>query len=218
MPVAVLRDFERTFGVRVLEGYGLSETSPVAAFNQVYRPSKTGTVGLPILGCEIHVVDDADRPVAPGERGEVVIRGPNVMKGYYKRPQETAEALRGGWFHTGDIGVFDADGYLSIVDRKKELILRGGMNVYPREIEETLMSHPAVALAAVVGVPHERLGEEIKAYVVLKAGMQMTEADLIAWSREEMAAFKYPRTVEFREALPIGPTGKVLKRELGVRS
>ena len=214
LPVAVLHDFEQTFGVRVLEGYGLSETSPVASFNQVHRPSKPGTVGLPVLGCEIRVVDDDDRPVATGERGEIIIRGHNVMKGYYKRPEETAQALRGGWFHTGDIGVFDADGYLSIVDRKKDLILRGGMNVYPREIEETLMTHPAVSLAAVIGVPDERLGEEVKAYVVLKPGAELSAGDLIAWSREQMAAFKYPRTVEFRDALPMGPTGKVLKRAL----
>jgi long-chain acyl-CoA synthetase len=214
LPIAVLQDFERTFGVRILEGYGLSETSPVAAFNQVLRPSKPGTVGLPILGCQIRIVDDNDRPVPAGERGEVVIRGPNIMKGYYKRPDETADALRGGWFHTGDIGVLDDEGYLSIVDRKKDLILRGGMNVYPREIEEVLMMHPAVSLAAVIGVADERLGEEVKAFVVLKPGAQLAVEELIAWSRDQMAAFKYPRTIEIRDALPMGPTGKVLKREL----
>ena len=149
-----------------------------------------------------------------GERGEVVIRGPSVMKGYYKRPQETADALRGGWFHTGDIGVIDADGYLSIVDRKKDLILRGGTNVYPREIEEVLMTHPTIALAAVIGVPDERLGEEIKALVVLKPGASATPDELIAWSKTQMAAFKYPRTVEIRDGLPISGTGKVLKRTL----
>jgi long-chain acyl-CoA synthetase len=214
MPVAVMEAFERAFGVRILEGYGLSETSPVAAFNQFQRPSKPGTVGLPIAGCEIRVVDDQDRPLATGERGEIVIRGPNVMKGYYKRPAETAEALRGGWFHTGDIGVLDPDGYLSIVDRKKDLIIRGGMNVYPREIEETLMTHPSVSLAAVIGVPDERLGEEVKAFVVLKPGATVTGEDLVAWSRDQMAAFKYPRMVEIRELLPVGPTGKVVKRQL----
>jgi long-chain acyl-CoA synthetase len=214
MPLAVLEAFERTFGVRVLEGYGLSETSPVACFNQVYRPSKPGTVGLPIVACEIAIVDDQDRPQPAGERGEVVIRGHNVMKGYYKRPAETAEALRGGWFHTGDIGVLDADGYLSIVDRKKDLVIRGGMNVYPREVEEVLTTHPAVSLAAVVGVPDERLGEEIKAYVVLKPGATLAADELVAWSRDQLAAFKYPRLIEFRESLPIGPTGKVFKRAL----
>ena len=214
MPAAVMQDFERTFGVRVLEGYGLSETSPVACFNQYERPSKPGTVGLPITGCDVRVVDAADRPLATGERGEIVIRGHNVMKGYYKRPAETAEALRGGWFHTGDIGVIDADGYVTIVDRKKDMLIRGGTNVYPREIEEVLMTHPAVSLAAVIGVPDERLGEEVKAFVVLKPGAALTADALVAWAKGEMAAFKYPRVIEFRDALPIGPTGKVVKRQL----
>jgi long-chain acyl-CoA synthetase len=218
LPLAVLEQFERAFGVRILEGYGLSETSPVACFNQVFRPSKPGTVGFPVAGCEIRVVDDADRPLPAGERGEVVVRGSNVMKGYYKRPVETAEALRGGWLHTGDIGVLDEDGYLAIVDRKKDLVLRGGMNVYPREIEEVLMTHPAVSLAAVVGVPDERLGQEVKAFVVLKPGASLSAEALIAWSKEQLAAFKYPRTVEFRESLPLGPTGKVFKRGLGLRT
>jgi long-chain acyl-CoA synthetase len=136
------------------------------------------------------------------------------MKGYYTRPEATAEAMRGGWFRTGDIGQFDADGYLAIVDRKKDMILRGGFNVYPREIEEVLMTHPAVALAAVVGVPDERLGEEVKAFVVSRPGASVTEAELINWSREQMASFKYPRQVEIRNALPVSATGKVLKREL----
>jgi long-chain acyl-CoA synthetase len=214
MPVAVLEDFEKTFAVRVLEGYGLSETSPVACFNQVQRPSKPGTVGLPIFGCEVQVVDESDQPLPSGERGEVVIRGHNVMKGYYKRPAETAEAFKGGWFHTGDIGIIDAEGYVSIVDRKKDMVLRGGMNVYPREIEEVLMTHPAVAVAAVIGVPDERLGEEIKAFVVLKPGQTLAAEELIAWSKEQLAAYKYPRSVEIRESLPLGPTGKVFKRAL----
>jgi long-chain acyl-CoA synthetase len=214
MPVQLLEDFERTFNVRVLEGYGLSETSPVACFNQVFQPSKPGTVGLPVAGCEIRVVDGQDHPVPAGERGEVVIRGHNVMKGYYKRPEETADALRGGWLHTGDIGVLDQDGFLSIVDRKKDLILRGGMNVYPRELEEVLLTHPAVSLAAVIGLPDPRLGEEIKAYVVLKPGAVLSEQELIDWSKEQMAAYKYPRSIEFRPSLPVGPTGKVVKRDL----
>jgi long-chain acyl-CoA synthetase len=214
LPVEVLRDFERTFGVRVLEGYGLSETSPVVAFNQLQRPSKPGTVGLPIFGVDVRCIDEHDNPLPPGEHGEVVVRGPNVMKGYFERPEATAEAMRGGWFRTGDIGQFDADGYLSIVDRKKDMILRGGFNVYPREIEEVLMTHPAVALSAVVGVPDERLGEEIKAFVVLRAGATVTAEELIAWCKEQMASFKYPRSIEFRESLPLTATGKVLKREL----
>jgi long-chain acyl-CoA synthetase len=214
MPVQVLQDFERTFGVRVLEDYGLSETAPVAAFNQLQRPSKPGTVGFPIFGVEIRCVDEHDITQPPGRPGEIIIRGPNVMKGYYENPDATAEAKRGGWFRTGDIGQFDEEGYLSIVDRKKDLILRGGFNVYPREIEEVLMTHPDVALAAVVGVPDERLGEEVKAFVVRRPGRDLTAEQLIGWAREELASFKYPRSVEFREALPMGATGKVLKREL----
>ena len=214
MPIEVLRGFEEAFDARILEGYGLSETAPVAAFNQLQRPSKPGTVGLPIFGVEIACFDEHDNPVAPGARGEVVVRGPNVMKGYYNRPDATAEAKRGGWFRTGDIGQFDEDGFLSIVDRKKDMILRGGLNVYPREIEEVLMTHPSVGLVAVVGVPDERLGEEIKAYVVPRPGSAVTEAELVAWSRDQMAAFKYPRRFEFRDTLPMTATGKVLKREL----
>lgn len=214
MPLEVLRGFEQTFGVRVLEGYGLSETSPVVAFNQLQRPSKPGTVGLPIFGVEIECVDDNDQPVPRGARGEVVVRGPNVMKGYLNDPPLTAHALRGGWFHTGDIGEIDHDGYLSLVDRKKDLVIRGGTNVYPREVEEVLMTHPAVALCAVVGVPDERLGEEVKAFVVTREGAALTEPELIAWCRDQMAAYKYPRRVEFRDSLPLSATGKVLKRQL----
>jgi long-chain acyl-CoA synthetase len=202
------------FGVRVMEGYGLSETSPVACFNQVLRPMKPGTVGLPVPSCEVRVVDDADRALPAGERGEIAIRGHNIMTGYYKRPTETAEALRGGWFHTGDIGVLDAEGYLSIVDRKKDLIIRGGLNVYPREVEEVLLTHPAISLAAVIGVPDERLGEEVKAFVVLKKGLSISADALVEWSKDQMAAFKYPRMFEIREALPLGPTGKLEKKQL----
>ncbi len=214
MPVAVMEDFQKTFGVRILEGYGLSETSPVACFNQVFLPSKPGTVGLPVFGCEVRVVDDKDEPLPSGERGEVVIRGHNVMKGYYNRPAETAEALKGGWFHTGDIGIIDADGYVSIVDRKKDMVLRGGMNVYPREVEEVMVTHPAIALAAVIGVPDDRLGEEVKAFVVLKPGASVTPEALIEWCKQQLAVYKYPRSIEIRESLPVGPTGKVFKRAL----
>jgi long-chain acyl-CoA synthetase len=214
MPVELLRRFESTFGVRVLEGYGLSETSPVVCFNQLYWPSRTGTVGPPIFGVDVRCVDEEGRPVRAGERGEVVVRGPNVMKGYYNRPDATLDIMRNGWFHTGDIGVLDTEGYLSIVDRKKDMILRGGTNVYPRELEEVMMTHPAVAYAAVVGVPDERLGEEVKAFIVRKPQAQISEAELLAWCKEQFAAYKYPRIVEFRDALPMGPTGKILKREL----
>jgi long-chain acyl-CoA synthetase len=214
MPVDVLNRFEAMFGARILEGYGLSETSPVVCFNQLQRPTRPGTVGLPIVGVEVRCVDDEGRPVARGERGEVVVRGPNVMKGYYNRPDATEEATRHGWFHTGDIGVLDADGYLSIVDRKKDMILRGGFNVYPRELEEVILTHPAVSQVAVIGVPDERLGEEVKAFVVRKPDTAVTEAELVAWCRDQFASYKYPRLVEFRDALPIGPTGKLLKRAL----
>ena len=214
MPVEVMRRFEAAFGVRVLEGYGLSETAPVVSFNQLQRSSKPGTVGLPIFGVDVRCVDENGAPVEPGERGEVVVRGPNVMKGYFNRPESTDEAMRNGWFHTGDIGVIDADGYLSIVDRKKDMILRGGFNVYPRELEEVIMTHPAVSLVAVIGVPDERLGEEVKAVIVRKPGAGVTQEELLPWFREQFAAYKYPRMVEFVDSLPIGPTGKILKRAL----
>ena len=214
MPLEVLRAFESTFSTRILEGYGLSETSPVACFNQLHRPAKPGTVGQPVFGVDVRVVDEDDRFVAAGTPGEIVIRGPNVMKGYYNRPEATDEAMRHGWFHTGDIGTIDDDGYVTIVDRKKDMIVRGGFNVYPREIEEVLLTHPAISLAAVIGIPDERLGEEVKAFVVLKPGARVSEAELCEWCREQMAAYKYPRVFEFRDTLPIGPTGKVLKRAL----
>lgn len=214
MPVEVMKAFEERFNVRVLEGYGLSETSPLASFNQFDRPSKPGTVGLPIFGVDLRCVDEDDNEVPRGHRGEIVIRGPNVMKGYYKRPEETAEALRGGWFHTGDIGVMDEEGYLSIVDRKKDMILRGGYNVYPRELEEVIMTHEHVSLVAVIGVPDDKLGEEVKAYVVLKPQAEVTEEEFIEWCSAQIAKNKYPRYVEFCDALPVGATGKILKREL----
>jgi long-chain acyl-CoA synthetase len=216
MPVAVMEQFERAFGARILEGYGLSETAPVATFNHTHLPSRPGTVGQPLYGVEVACLDDDDKPVPTGDRGEVCIRGHNIMKGYYKRPQETAEVMRNGWFHSGDIGTIDADGYLSIVDRKKDMILRGGLNVYPRELEELLMTHPAVSLVAVIGVPDERLGEEVKAFIVRRPGASASETELIEWCRENCAAYKYPRHVEFRDSLPVGATGKILKRALRV--
>ena len=214
MPVELMRRFHEKFGVRVFEGYGLSETSPLATFNHIERPSKPGTVGQPIFGVEIKCFDDDDNEVPRGTRGEVVIRGSNVMKGYYKRPEATAEAFRSGWFHTGDIGVMDDDGYLAIVDRKKDMILRGGYNIYPRELEEVIITHPAVSLCAVIGVPCERLGEEIKAFVVLKQDHELTAEEFIEWCRSQFAANKYPRHVEFLSELPIGGTGKIFKRAL----
>jgi long-chain acyl-CoA synthetase len=214
MPVEVMKAFEAKFGVRVMEGYGLSETSPLATFNHFEKPSKPGTVGQPIFGVDVRCFDENDKEVERGTRGEVVIRGTNVMKGYYKRPKDTAEAFRNGWFHTGDIGVMDDEGYLSIVDRKKDMILRGGYNIYPRELEEVIITHPDVSLCAVIGVKDDRLGEEVKAFVVLKQGAELTETEFIDWCKEQFAANKYPRHVEFRSELPIGGTGKIFKRAL----
>ena len=214
MPVEVMKEFEKVFNVRVFEGYGLSETSPLATFNHFERPSKPGTVGQPIFGVEVKCVDANDAEVPRGERGEVVIRGHNVMKGYYKRPEATAEAFRNGWFHTGDVGIMDEDGYLKIVDRTKDMILRGGYNIYPRELEEVIMTHEAVSLCAVIGVPDERLGEEVKAFILLKKDFVLTKEDFVRWCKTQFAANKYPRYIEFRDELPIGGTGKILKREL----
>ena len=214
MPLEVMRAFEERFGVAILEGYGLSETSPVASFNMLTRPRKPGSIGYPVWGVEMAVLDDRDRPLPEGERGEICIRGHNVMKGYWRRPDATKEAMRGGWFHSGDIGYRDEDGCYFIVDRKKDMILRGGFNVYPREVEEVLYEHPAVVEAAVIGVPHESHGEEVKAVVALSPGAKLAEDELIDWCKERLAAYKYPRIVEFRDSLPKGPTGKILKREL----
>lgn len=214
MPVELMQKFNETFGLRILEGYGLTETSPIACFNQFERPSKPGTVGQPLMGVEIRCVDENDDEVRRGERGEVVIRGHNVMKGYYKRPEATAEAFRNGWFHTGDIGIMDDEGYLAIVDRKKDMILRGGYNIYPRELEEVIITHEAVSLCAVIGVADERLGEEVKAFLVLNPGCELSADEFIAWCKKQFAANKYPRYVEFRDSLPIGGTGKIFKRAL----
>ncbi len=214
MPVEVMRAFGEKFKVKILEGYGLSETSPAASFNRMDKPSKPGSVGLPVWGVSIRIVDEGDNDVPQGERGEIVIRGHNVMKGYYKRQKVSEEVFRTGWFHTGDIGYKDEDGYVYIADRVKDMIIRGGFNVYPREVEEVLITHPAVSLAAVVGVPHAQYGEEIKAFVVLKDGAEATEDGLVEWSKDNMAGYKYPRLVEFRDALPMNATGKILKREL----
>jgi len=216
MPVEVMRTFDAKYNVDILEGYGLSETSPVASFNTLEQPKKPGSVGLPIEGVEFKLVDDENNTVTElGARGEICIKGHNVMKGYYKKPEANAAAFSaGGWFHTGDIGVCDEDGFYSIVDRKKDMIIRGGFNVYPREIEEVLYGHSAVAEAAVIGVPDERHGEEVKAILALKDGAETTADEVVAYCKEHLAAYKYPRIVEFLHELPKGPTGKILKREL----
>jgi long-chain acyl-CoA synthetase len=214
MPVEVLKAFEAKYGVVILEGFGLSETSPVASFNMLERERKVGSIGYPVWGVEMAILDERDRPLPDGERGEIAIRGHNVMKGYWKRPDATKETMRNGWFHSGDIGLRDADGAYFIVDRKKDMIIRGGFNVYPREVEEVLYAHPDVVEAAVVGVPHESHGEEVKAILVTRPGRTLTDEDVIEYCKGQLAAYKYPRIVEFRESLPKGPTGKILKREL----
>ena len=214
MPVELLRAFERTFHCKVVEGYGLSETSPVASFNHPDRERKPGSIGTPIKGVEMKLVDEDDADVQQGGVGEIVIRGHNVMKGYWQRPDDTAEALRGGWFHSGDMARVDEDGYYFIVDRKKDMIIRGGYNVYPREVEEVLYEHPAVLEAAVIGVPDDEYGEEVAAAVSLKHGAQASPDELQAFTKERMAAYKYPRYVWLVDELPKGPTGKILKREI----
>jgi long-chain acyl-CoA synthetase len=216
MPVEVMRAFEREFGCKILEGYGLSETSPVASFNHPDRPRKAGTIGQAIEGVDMRVQDDVGTPLLAGEIGEIAVRGHNVMKGYWRRPEETAEVMAGGWFRTGDLGRVDDEGYFSIVDRKKDMIIRGGLNVYPREVEEVLYEHPAVAEAAVVGVPDEMLGEEIAAVVTLKPGGSASPDELREHVRNQLAAYKYPRQVRIVSELPHGDTGKILKREIVV--
>ncbi|HET7416688.1 MAG TPA: long-chain fatty acid--CoA ligase [Solirubrobacterales bacterium] len=214
MPVEVLRGFEEAFDCEVLEGYGLSETSPVASTNHPGRPRKAGSIGTPLLDVEMKVVDENDQEVPQGEVGEIVIRGHNVMKGYWQRPDATEEAMRGGWFHSGDMARVDEDGYFFIVDRKKDLIIRGGYNVYPREVEEVLYEHPKIREAAVMGVPHDQWGEEIGAAVVLHEGEELTPEEVSEYVKERIAAYKYPRIVWFLDDLPKGPTGKILKREI----
>ncbi len=214
MPVEIMRGFEQTFGCMVLEGYGLSETSPVAAFNHPDKVRKPGSIGTPVNGVEMRVVGVDGGRLPDGEVGEIAIRGPNVMKGYWGKPEATAQAIRDGWFHTGDLATVDDDGYFFIVGRTKDLIIRGGYNVYPREIEEALLEHQAVAGVAVIGIPHVDLGEEVGAAVELKPGMTATPADLRAFARERVAAYKYPRHVWFVRELPKGPTGKILRREV----
>ncbi|MCS6949031.1 MAG: long-chain fatty acid--CoA ligase [Armatimonadota bacterium] len=214
MPVAVMEAFEKRFGVVILEGDGPTECSPVTSVNPLRGVRKPGSVGLPIPGVEMKIFDDNDNEVPVGELGEIVVRGENVMLGYYNQPEATAEAMRSGWYHTGDIGKMDEDGYFYIVDRKKDMIIVGGLNVYPREVEEVLHSHPAVAEAAVVGEYDELRGEEPVAYVVLKPGAEATERELIRYCRQRLANFKVPKRVEFRESLPKSGTGKILKRLL----
>ncbi|HVF55440.1 MAG TPA: long-chain fatty acid--CoA ligase [Pyrinomonadaceae bacterium] len=213
VPAEVLRRFEETFKCLVVEGYGLSESTCRSTFNPPDERRRPGSCGRPI-GNEMKVFDEDDREVPDGELGEIVMRGENVFKGYFRNEDATARAFRGGWFHTGDIGYRDRGGFFYIVDRKSDMIIRAGENIYPREIDELLYSHPSVAEAAAIGVPDELYGEEVVAFVVLEAGREATEEEIIAHCRARLADFKCPKSVHFVEALPKGPTGKVLKREL----
>ncbi|GAA2216201.1 long-chain fatty acid--CoA ligase [Nonomuraea monospora] len=219
IPAHVLDAFEHRFGVVILEGYGLTETASTTTFNISAGERRAYSVGKPIWGTETQIWDDRGNRLPPGREhvGELVTRGFHVMKGYHGQPQATAEAMAGGWLHTGDLGYVDEDGFFFIIDRKKELIIRGGYNVYPREVEEILYNHPAVAEAAVVGVPDARLGEEVAAYVSLKPGEPATTAELIAYCKDRLAAYKYPRYVEIRDALPKTANGKIAKLELARR-
>ena len=213
VPAEVMKRFEETFNCPVVEGYGLSESTCRSTFNPADERRRPGSCGLPI-GNEMKVVDDDDNEVPDGELGEIVLRGENILKGYFKNPEATATAFRNGWFHTGDIGYRDAEGFYYIVDRKSDMIIRGGENIYPREIDEVLYEHPAVAAAAAIGIPDPLYGEEVAAFIVLKDGMKVDEADVITFCRERLADYKCPKTVRFVDEIPKGPTGKLLKREL----
>jgi len=224
MPLEVLREFEEVFGTDLLEGYGLSETSPIVSFNLPGDDRRPGSIGKPVYGMEVRVLDDEGHDVPIGGIGEIAVRGLGVMKGYWNNPEATAEAIPDGWFRTGDLGRLDDEGNIYIVDRKKDMILRGGYNVYPREVEEVLYEHPAVAEAAVVAMPDELNGEEVAAVIGLKAesvpvtdeARQALADEIQAFAKDRLAAYKYPRRVVFTDELPKGPTGKILKREIRV--
>jgi acyl-CoA synthetase (AMP-forming)/AMP-acid ligase II len=213
VPAEVLRRFEETFNCLVVEGYGLSESTCRSTFNPPNERRRAGSCGLPI-GNEMRVVDEDDRAVPDGELGEIVLRGENILKGYFKNEAATATAFRNGWFHTGDIGYRDPDGFYYIVDRKSDMIIRGGENIYPREIDEVLYQHPQIAAAAVIGVPDELYGEEVAAVLVLKPGEKISEQEVMEFCKARLADYKCPKTVRFVEDIPKGPTGKLLKREL----
>jgi len=213
VPAEVMKRFEETFGVLVVEGYGLSESTCRSTFNPPNEKRRPGSCGMPI-GNEMRVVDEEDNEVPDGTLGEIVLRGPNIFKGYFKNPDATERAFAGGWFHTGDIGYRDPDGFFYIADRKTDMIIRGGENIYPREIDDLLYTHPAIAHAAVIGVPDELYGEEVTAFVVLKDADSVTEIEIVDFCKQHLADFKCPKTVHFVDDIPKGPTGKLLKREL----
>jgi long-chain acyl-CoA synthetase len=213
VPAEVMNRFEKTFDCLVIEGYGLSESTCRSTFNPPDQRRRPGSCGMPI-GNEMRVVDDDDREVPNGELGEIVLRGENILKGYYRNPEATERAFRNDWFHTGDVGYRDDDGFFYIVDRKSDMIIRGGENIYPREIDEVLYQHPAVAAAATIGVPDPLYGEEVAAFVVLKEGSEATESEIIDFCRTRLADYKCPKSVRIVTEIPKGPTGKLLKREL----
>lgn len=213
VPAEVLKRFEETFNCLVIEGYGLSESTCRSTFNPPDERRRPGSCGLPI-GNEMRVVDDDDREVSDGELGEIVLRGENVLKGYFKNPEANARAFRGGWFHTGDVGYRDQEGFFYIVDRKTDMIIRGGENIYPREIDEVLYEHPAIAAAATVGIPDQLYGEEVTAFVVLKEDVSATTDEIIEHCQKRLADYKCPKTIHIVKEIPKGPTGKLLKREL----
>ncbi|MCG6878595.1 MAG: long-chain fatty acid--CoA ligase [Deltaproteobacteria bacterium] len=214
LPVEVLRNFEKQFQTKIYEGYGLSECSPVCVENPFGKKTKPGSIGVPIPGFEARIVDEAGGDVQKGRVGELIVRGPGVMKGYLNRSEETAAAIVNGWLHTGDLALMDIEGYIFIVDRKKDMVIRGGYNIYPREIEELLYEHPAVVEAAVYGIPHPDLGEEVAAVVVLKPGEAVTSDDVRNFIKEKVAPYKYPRVIRIVDDLPKSHTGKILKRAL----
>ena len=213
VPAELLRKFEETFGVLVIEGYGLSESTCRSTFNPPNEERRPGSCGKPI-GNEMKVFDENDQEVPDGQLGEIVLRGPNIFKAYFKNPDATEKAFANGWFHTGDIGYRDSDGFFYVADRKSDMIIRGGENIYPREIDDLLYNHPGVAQAAVIGVPDELYGEEVTAFIVLKDGSKISADELIEFCKAHLADYKCPKTVHFVDDIPKGPTGKLLKREL----
>lgn len=214
LPVKIIDEFESRFGVPIIEGYGMSEGSPVVTFNQLEVGRKAGSIGTPIWGVDVKIVDDNGNELPVGEKGELIYRGPNVMKSYYKKYKETEEVLKNGWLFSGDIAIKDEDGFFFIVDRKKEMIIRGGMNVYPREVEEIMMRHSDISMVAIIGIEHEKLGEEIKAFVVKKKESHVSEEEIKLWTKERIAQYKYPRIIEFIDEMPVSGTGKILKKNL----
>jgi len=216
VPVEVLSTFESLFSCQVIEGYGLSESTCRSTFNPIDGRRRIGSVGLPI-GNEVRIFDDDDRELGHGQVGEIVLRGPNIMKGYYRNEIANHDSFRSGWFHTGDLGYQDADGFFYVVDRKSDMIIRGGENIYPREIDEVLYQHPKIKDAATIGVSHDLYGEEVKSFVVLRDGQHATEEELKEFCSDRLADFKCPKSIEFVEDIPKGPTGKLLKRELAGR-